>query len=328
MGRYGLNKTDEVEESKIAPGYRQEPNNGSYGIITRNGLESNADILGTYKKDWNDFAVSASVGGNLMYQRGSSISNSSKPGAGLIVPNLFTVQNINAASLNFNNYRSERAINSVYATADLSWKYMLFLDLRYRIDWSSTLPKSNREYDYPSASLSFLVNEILNMGKVDILKLRGGWAMSGNDTDPYGLNAIYGNAGQWGDATRLSKASGLLTPELKPEMATTLEYGIDLKMFSKRLRFEGTYYTIDNVNQIIGIPLAASTGFSSVKINAGLLQSKGWEIVLGGTPLRTQNWNWDINLNFTKNETRVMELEEGVDFINFWNEARVRSISL
>ena len=327
MGRYALNKTDEVEETKIAPGYRQEPNNGAYGIVSGTGLETNADILATYKKDWTDFSLSTSLGGNLMYQNSSSISNSSKSGAGLIVPNLFTVQNINAASLNYTNYRSEKAINSVYAMANLSWKYMLFLDLTARNDWSSTLPSENRSYFYPSASLSFLVNEVVNMGKVDMLKVRGGWAQVGNDTGPYRLNAIYGNSGQWGDATRLSKASGLLSPNLKPEIATSLEYGIDLKMFSNRLRFEGTYYTIDNVNQILSIPLAASTGFSGVQINAGLLQSKGWEFVVGGTPIRTKDWKWDIDFNFTKNETRVMELEDGVDFINFWNEARVRSIS-
>ena len=326
-GRYILNKTDEIQESKIAPGYLREPNNGAYGIVTSTWMERNIDLLGTYQKDWNDFAVSASVGGNLLYQKGSNISNSSKSGSGLIVPNLFTVQNISSGALRYRNSRSEKAINSVFAMANLSWKYLLFLDVTARNDWSSTLPASNRSYFYPSASLSFLLNEVFNMGKVDMLKLRGGWAQVGNDTGPYRLNAVYGDVGQWGDATRLTKASGLLAPNLKPEIATSFEVGIDMKMFSNKLRFEGTYYTMDNVNQILGIPLAASSGFSRVQINAGLLQSTGWELVLGGTPLQTSDWNWDLNLNFTKNETRVIELEEGVDFIDFWSNARVRSIS-
>ena len=326
-GRYILNRTDEIQETKIAPGYLNEPNNGAYGIETRVGMERNIDLLGTYHKDWEDFAVSASVGGNLMYQKRSFISNSSKPGSGLVVPNLFTVQNISSGALSYRNSRSEKAINSVFAMANLSWRYMLFLDITARNDWSSTLPASNRSYFYPSASLSFLLNEVIDMGKVDMLKFRGGWAQVGNDTDPYRLNAVYGDAGQWGDATRLTKSSGLLAPNLKPEIATSMEVGIDMKVFSNRLRFEGTYYTVDNVNQILGIPLAASSGFSGVQINAGLLQSEGWEILLGGTPIRTNDWNWDLDLNFTKNETRVMELEEGVDFINFWSEAKVKSIS-
>ncbi len=327
MARYSLNKSDEVEESKIAPGYTKEPNNGAYGIATANSMERNADILATYKKDWDDFAVSASVGGNLMYQKWSNITNSSKSGSGLVVPNVFTVQNISAQALNYSNNRYEKAINSVYATANLSWKYMLFLDLGARNDWSSTLPPSNRSYFYPSASLSFLLNEALDMAQVDMLKFRVGWAQVGNDTGPYRLNATYSDAGQWGDATRLNKPSGLLAPNLKPEQATSLEYGIDLRMFSNRIRFEGTYYTLDNVNQIFGVPLAASTGFSGVQINAGLIQSQGWEILLGGTPISNANWRWDIDFNFTKNETRVMELADEVDFIRFWDEARVRSIS-
>lgn len=327
MARYALNKSDEVEESKIAPGYTREPNNGAYGITTGNSMESNMDVLGTYKKDWDDFSLSASVGGNLMYQNWSNTTNSSKSGAGLIVPNLYTVQNISAQALNYSNARYEKAINSVYAMANFGWRYMLFLDLTARNDWSSTLPESNRSYFYPSASLSFLLNELVRMDKVDMLKLRGGWARVGNDTGPYRLNATYGDAGQWGDATRLAKPSGLLAPNLEPEKATSLEFGIDLKMFSNRLRFEGTYYTLDNVNQIFNVPLAASTGFSGVQINAGLLQSQGWEIVLGGTPIQTKDWRWDIDFNFTKNETRVIELTEGVDFIRFWDEARVRSLS-
>jgi len=325
-GRYILNKTDETRESKIAPGYLKEPNNGAYGISTRTGLERNIDLLGTYKKDWENFSVSASVGGNLLYQKASSISNSSKSGSGLIVPNLFTVQNISSGSLNYSNYRSEKAINSLFALANLSWKYMLFLDITARNDWSSTLPSSNRSYFYPSASLSFLLNEVFDMGKVDMLKLRGGWAQVGNDTGPYRLNATYGDAGQWGDATRLTKSGGLLAPNLLPEIATSLEFGLDFKMFSNRLRFEGTYYTVDNKNQILGIPLAASSGFSGVQINAGLLQSKGWEFLLGGTLISTSDWNWDVDVNFTKNETRIIELSEGVDFIQFWDNAKVKSI--
>ena len=326
MGRYTLNKSDETEESKIAPGYLREPNNGAYGIVTGTGLETNMDILGTYKKDFEDFTVSVSAGGNIMYQKGERISNSSKSGSGLIVPNVFTVQNISSGSLSYSNYRSEKAINSVYAMANLSWNYMLFLDLTARNDWSSTLPAENRSYFYPSASLSFLVNEVFDMGKVDMLKLRGGYAQVGNDTGPYALNATYGDAGQWGDATRLAKASGLLAPNLLPEQATSMEFGTDIKMFSNRLRFEGTYYTVDNENQILGVPLAASTGFSGVQINAGLLQSTGWEILLGGTPISTNNWRWDLDLNFTKNETKIIDLADGVDFIQFWDEARVKSM--
>lgn len=328
MGRFTMDKSDEIRETKMAPGYSREPNNGTYGKQTIDRFERNIELLMTYKKDWENFNLSVSAGGNMLYAKNSSISNSAKNGTGLIVPNVYTVQNISSSSLNYSSYFSQRGIYSIYALANLGWRGILYLDLTARNDWSSTLPSENRSYFYPSASLSLMVNEIFNMGdNMNMLKLRGGWAQVGNDTSPYSLNPVYGNSGQWGDAIRLNVPGTLLTPDLKPEIATSVEFGLDLKMFNNRLRFEGTYYTVDNENQILGnIPLAASSGYSRVKLNAGLLQSKGWEIVLGGTPVRTRDWNWDLSMNFTKNETKIIELDEGVDVIEFWSDNKSKAL--
>jgi len=328
MGRYSLNRTDEIRETKIDPGYSEEPNNGAYGLVNSKGMERNADILATYNNSWDDFVVTLSAGGNLLYSNGSSSSNSSKPGSGLIIPYLYTVNNIENTALNYSNSRYERAINSVYAMANLGWKDMIYADLTARNDWSSTLPSENRSYFYPSASLSFIVSNMINLGnKVDLLKLRGGIAQVGNDTSPYSLYVTYYDAGQWGDAIRLGKPGELLNPNLLPEEATSYEIGADIRAFSNRLRFEGTYYREDNRNQILGVPLAGSTGFGSIKVNAGLLRSRGWEWMLGITPVKTSNWTWDLNFNFTQNKTHLLELAEGVDFVSFWNEAKVQNIA-
>ncbi|MCG6188062.1 SusC/RagA family TonB-linked outer membrane protein [Maribellus maritimus] len=328
MGRYSLNKTDEVRETKIAPGYTNEPNNGAYGIVSANGLERNMDFLATYTNKWGDFDVSVSGGGNILYSRSSNISNSSKSGSGLNVPNVFTVQNISSGALNYTNYRNEREINSLYAMANLSWKEIAYLDLTARNDWSSTLPAENRSYFYPSASLSLMVDQIFDLGnKVNMFKIRGGWAQVGNDTNPYRLYPVYQDAGQWGEAVRLSKQGKQYTSNLLPEEATSFEIGTEIRLFSNRLRFDGTYYKVDNKNQILDVPLASSTGFSEVQINAGLLQSKGVEFLIGFTPVRTSDWNWDININFSKNETRILELSDGVEFVEFWDEARVKNIA-
>ena len=228
--------------------------------------------------------------------------------------------------MNYSYSRYERAINSVYAMANMGWKDMIYLDLTARNDWSSTLPEENRSYFYPSASLSLMINNMLDLGSdINLLKLRGGIAQVGNDTSPYSLYASYYDAGQWGEAIRLGKPGSLLNPTLLPEEATSYEIGIDFKAFDNRLRFEGTYYKEDNRNQILNPPLAGSTGFSSIKINAGLLQSKGWEFMLGYTPIKTSDWTWDLNLNFTTNNTYLLELSDGVDFIDFWDEARVKN---
>ncbi len=327
MGRFTLSKTDEVRETKMAPGYTQEPNNGAYGIASGNNLERNMDALATYTNNWNDFSLTASVGGNLLYSKASSISNSSKAGSGLVVPNVFTVQNISSGALAYSNYRIEKAINSLYAMANLSWADIIYLDLTGRNDWSSTLPEENRSYFYPSASISLMVDQIFDLGsKIDMFKLRSGWAQVGNDTSPYKLVAVYQDAGQWGEAIRLTKQSGLLSPNLLPEEATSFEVGTEIRLFSNRLRLDGTWYVTDNRNQILGVPLAASTGFSGIQINAGKLQSKGIEFLLGVTPIKTLDWHWDLNLNFTKNDTWILELADDVEFIEFWDQARVKNI--
>ncbi|MDD4191659.1 MAG: SusC/RagA family TonB-linked outer membrane protein [Mangrovibacterium sp.] len=327
-GRYSLNKSDEVRETKIAPGYTKEPKNGAYGIYNGNNVERNIDILATWKNGWDDFSLILSGGGNIRYARSSRISTSSKSGAGLVVPNVFTIRNISSGSLDYSNARYEREVNSVYGMVNLAWKEMAYVDLTARNDWSSTLPEKNRSYFYPSASLSLMPDQIFSIGEpVNLFKLRGGWAQVGNDTSPYNLLATYGNSGQWGDATRLSKSGGLLAPELKPELITSYEFGTDVRLFSNRLRFEGTYYQNDNENQMFSVPLASSTGFNSIFINAGLIRSKGVEFLLGFTPVKTNDWQWDVSINFTKNKTTVIELAEGIDFIEAWSEGQVKSIA-
>ncbi len=324
MGRFSLDRYSETRETKIAPSYTRESNNGAYGIVDLKNLERNVDVLATYARQFDDFDFSLSAGGNALYRTASSLSNSSKSSVGLIVPNVYTVSNIKSGALDFASFSSEKAIYSLYGMANIGFKNMIYLDLTARNDWSSTLPKENQSYFYPAVSLSILLNEMFPMGgDVDLLKLRGGWAKVGNDAAPYQLFPTYGDAGQWGDATRLSKSGTILTPNLKPEEASSWEVGLDVRLLRNRVRLEGTFYQVDNRNQIIrNIPIAGSSGFDRINFNAGLISSKGWEALVGFTPIRSENFEWDMTFNMTRNRTRLLELSDGIDFINFWTDAR------
>lgn len=324
MGRYSLDRFNEKRETKIAPSYTRETNNGAYGIVDLNNSEQNIDVLATYAPKIKNFTLSLSAGGNVLYSQSSFISNSSKSSVGLIVPNVYSVSNIKAGALDYNSARTEKAIYSAYGMANIGFKDMIYLDLTARNDWSSTLPKENQSYFYPSVSLSVLANEMFDFGRqVGLVKLRGGWAKVGNDADPYQLYPTYGDIGQWGESTRLSKSGTILTPNLRPEEATSWEGGIDLSFFQNRLRFEGTYYEVENRNQIIrNIPIAASSGFDRININAGLISSRGWELGLGFTPFQTTALRWDINTNFTWNRTRLDALSDGIDILRFWSDAK------
>lgn len=322
MGRYGLDMYEEQRETKIAKSYTQNPN-GVYGLEKIFRSERNSDVLATYKKKVGDFDLDVSAGGNIMYQRYSDFRNSTN-GGGLIVPDLYNLSNILPTSLLYSNYWSQKAIYSVYGMASIGYKNMIYLDLTGRNDWSSTLPVENRSYFYPSASLSVLLNQALHMpSDVTLFKVRGGWAQVGKDTGPYSLSPVTSNAGAWGDQTRVTLPGTLLNPQLKPEIATSFEYGADLAFFNNRLRLQGTYYRSDNKNQILGISLPSSSGYGSKLINAGLVRSKGVELLLGITPTAPSSaLQWDVNINFSRNRTIIEKLTPGMDHFVLWTEGK------
>lgn len=319
MARYALDNLSEQRETKLGRSYTADPY-GGYGLMNLNNFENNADFLLSYRKRLKDFSLSVSAGGNHRYQNGRNSSASSING--LTTPGVYSLSNIPQGNLVSSSYQFEKAVNSVYGLLNVGFKEYLFLDVTGRNDWSSTLPDA-AGYFYPSASLSLLLNDLFKMpAYVNLLKLRGGVAQVGNDTDPYQLQALLLNAGTFSGVPQLTTSSVLKNPQLKPEIATSYEAGVDLNMFGGRLRFAGTYYIVDNTNQILQSFIPPSGGFISKNINAGLVRSKGIELTFGITPFKTRNFAWDLNLNFTRNRTSLIELADEIPYFTLWNEAK------
>ncbi|MEQ9439571.1 MAG: SusC/RagA family TonB-linked outer membrane protein [Cyclobacteriaceae bacterium] len=321
MARYSLDRVNENRETKIPFSYSRAAQ-GGYFLSDISSQESNTDFLATYDTKAGLFDVNLSFGGNIMHREyfGSSIGSGGNRNNGLVIPGIYNVSNIPLDNISVGSSISEKAIYSLYALASFGFKDQLYLDITGRNDWSSTLPASNRSYFYPSASLSWLANYTFDLPEtVNMLKLRGGWAQVGNDTDPYRLEPSL-STGNYNTVTTVSVPSGLLNPNLLPELSTSVEGGIDLNMFENKLRFSGTYYSIDNENQIFAINLPQSSGFNSKYINAGLIRSRGWEFTLGGTPIQRDGLTWDVNLNWSTNTTTVEELSENLEFITLWGE--------
>jgi TonB-linked SusC/RagA family outer membrane protein len=323
MARYMHDQFHEFRDTKIAPSYSNEPK-GFYGLTNLYRREQNADFLLSYNKRVGDFNMTASAGGNYMYQYASDNTTKAKDGgSGLIIPGIYSVSNIALSNIQYYSSLSKKAIYSVYALASIGYKDAVYLDLTARNDWSSTLPEENRSYFYPSASLSVLLNNIIEMGDmVSLAKLRGGIAMVGNDTDPYKLLPTMGDMGSWGGQTRLTTSGTLLLPDLKPEIQTSWEIGTDLSFLDNRLKFEGTYYSSKNENQILSIGLPPSSGSSAKQINAGLISSKGIELTIGGTPINTPDLIWDVNFVYSRNRTKIEELSAGFNYITLWTDAK------
>ena len=317
--RYSQDLLNERRETKISKSLYKEKN-GYYSLQNIFNTESNTDFLVNYRNSFKDFTLSASGGGNLQYVYGANQMSYSQSGVGIIAPELFNLSNISPTALRSNGYYSQKAIYSLYGTATLGYKDIAYLDVTARNDWSSTLPANANSYFYPSASLSLILSKLINFGSsVDLVKVRGGYASVGKDTDPYNLYGSLG-IGSFGSTVIQSVAGTLKNPELKPEQAISSEFGIELAFLKNRLRFEGTVYQSDNKNQVLGISTPPSSGYTSRQINAGLVRSKGIELQLGGTLISNKNLNWDLSVNYTKNSSYVISLADGVPYYKFWQD--------
>lgn len=191
-----------------------------------------------------------------------------------------------------------------------SYHDLLYLHVTGRNDWSSTMPIQNRSFFYPSVSTSFVLTELpaLQGGKVlSFAKLRASYAEVGKDAPvPYitqsNLAAQVTTGG--GLAYGVTGGNGILVPE----RTKSYEFGADVRLFNGRLTFDAAYYNRTASNQISAPRLSYATGFILQYVNSGTIESKGVELLMTGNPVRKANFNWDVTVNFTRNNSTVLDL--------------------
>jgi TonB-linked SusC/RagA family outer membrane protein len=285
---------------------------GRYRVNDLYMEERNTDFLLRYEaKREGFFGAVFSVGANRRDDKGRTIDVTAPE---LTVPGIYNLGN-SAAAIASSEYNYRKRVNSVYALAQLDYDNKIFLDITGRNDWSSTLPPDANSYFYPSVALSALLNEFFEtpLQGVDQIKLRAGWAQVGNDTGPYALYSTYSAGQPWGTIPTLSESGTLRNPQLKPESITTLEYGINVVLFDRRVDLDLTYYTITSKDQILPLSLTGTSGYESRIINAGEIKNSGIEIMLNATPVLLPNgFRWDISLNYAKNQNKVVALAPGI----------------
>jgi len=318
--RTGVDFYNERRTFKRAFSTQRFPN-GQYREDKITFREINSDFLLTWaNKVSYDFDYSVSFGGNRMNQINnfSGLSNNK-----MVIPNVYTFSNTDIAIVNRLDNR-EKQINSLYGFGRFAYQNKLFLELTARNDWSSTLPKSNNSYFYPSATISAVLTDIFNVPQESLLnfaKLRFGVAQVGNDTDPYLLENVFSFGSPFGTNLNADESPFLANSELKPEIVTSFEIGTDLRFFDNRLGLDITYYNNISKNQIIGVPIAISSGYTNRFINAGQISSTGVEIALFGTPIKLDNgFRWDIGVNFSLDRSFVDELTEGIEQYTIMSE--------
>jgi TonB-linked SusC/RagA family outer membrane protein len=310
--RVGTDVTHTKSESVNQPGHHFY-RSGRLNFGNDRVSETNADFLIMFDKDLSpDFNLSVNIGGNHSYRTYEAISIY---GENFKIPTRATVANSIVQTPSYSPL-SEKEINSLYGQASFSYKNFLYLDVTGRNDWSSTLGEGSWSYFYPSVTGTFLANQIFDPDAdlFNLLKVRASWANVGNDTSPYQLNPYYNLASDgYLGLTQLSRPSVKFNPDLKPENIASLEFGLEGSMINNRLFFDFSWYDIKTTDQIYDVPVPASTGYSTFRENIGEMTNTGVELLVGGIPVQTNNFSWEISANFAQNKNELGELIEDLE---------------
>jgi outer membrane receptor protein involved in Fe transport len=178
---------------------------------------------------------------------------------------------------------------------------MLYLDATYRMDQSSTLPKDNWTYFYPSMSGSFLFSELIDDDWIELGKLRLNYAEVGNDAPFASVLDTYVPVAPFSGNPLASVGITKNNPDLKPERTKSIEGGIEMNFLNGRAGFDLALYKSNTINQILPVTISFGTGYSSKFVNAGELQNKGIELRLMGSPVRYSGFQWNMILNWSRN---------------------------
>jgi TonB-linked SusC/RagA family outer membrane protein len=310
--RSGMDYSDEIR--KFRRHYSSNRfKNGGYSEQSVYFKEINTDFLLNYARDAGAFTFDVSAGGNRMDQFGANVQTQT---SALAQAGVFSFGNA-ATPLEIFSYEARKRINSVYGSAKIGFKNYLFVDLTARNDWSSALatPASaaNTSFFYPSASGSFILSNVLKLpAYVSFAKLRASAAKVGNDTEPFQTAGVFVPATPFNSRPTFTAQNVIANSNLLPERIFSWEIGADLRFFDDRLRFDVAYYDGSTKNQIILLPVAISSGYAQQVVNGGAVRSRGLEAVVGISPLRKKNFQWNALLNFSKNTATVEELPEGI----------------
>jgi TonB-linked SusC/RagA family outer membrane protein len=315
-GRISLDAYDEIQEERIAIGSvtdgRIDAPSG-YTRFNRSVREALYNLLINVDKDLTkDINFKGLLGTALRKEHTATIR--SETNGGLIVPKVYSLAN----SLNTPNAAEEfdgkKEIQGVFAGLTFTWRDMITLDGTIRRDASSTLPKGNNVYYYPSGSAGFVFSKLLAGATwLSYGKLRANYAQVGSDAPLFSVHDVYAFVPPFGGNPQSSVVGTKNNPNLVPERTRSYETGLEMAFIKNRVGFDVSYYKAETIDQIIPVVVSTSTGYNSKFLNAGTIENKGLEVSLNGSPVMSKDFSWNININWARNRNKVTKLFEGAD---------------
>jgi TonB-linked SusC/RagA family outer membrane protein len=275
--------------------------------------EMDYNLIFTVSKDINeDLAFRGIFGGNANQRQYNATADQ---GTDFIVPGLYTLRNT-ATQVNLLDYERMRRLYGIYTDLQFSYKKYLNLNIVARNDWASTLPKENRSFFYPGASLAFVLTDATDAldNLFSLAKLRAAYTIVGREADPYLTNTTYSvttplNGGfSQGTYRRATLGNRVGNLDLVNETTKEMEFGADFRMKNDRVGLDVTWFKRNSLDQIIPVRISPSSGFTEAITNVGEIENSGWEIGLNATPVKLSNgFVWELNAAFTRLRSEVID---------------------
>ncbi|MBC9914882.1 SusC/RagA family TonB-linked outer membrane protein [Chitinophaga varians] len=310
LARGSIDRINDVYEQKMYAGTYKvlAPANGVYNYNNTTTTQQYGDLLLNYNLPLaKDFHLTGVVGGSLRDVKTTGVKfNSGQDG--LKIANVFNIQNFNTMNALKSGTVPENhgQFQSVFGSASLSFKEMVYLDVTARNDWSSNLAYTpNASYFYPSVGMNLILSQMMQLPEaISFLKVRGSYAEVGNSPDPYKSHTA---DNIFGVGSAISNTQAPFT-DLKPEKTKSLELGMEWHFIDNRLTADITYYKTNTHNQTLSIQSPPASYYDLFFFNAGNIQNKGVEAVLRYDVFRGGKFQWSTGINYSVNDNRIIEL--------------------
>lgn len=287
-------------------------------IIGYQEINSNFLLTGERRLS-DDINMTVTLGNQLTTINTTSLSAS---GSNFVIPDFRSINNL--SQYQARSFPSSRTIIGVFADAKFDYKQTLFLNITGRNDWSSTLPKENRSFFYPSVSMSYMFSETLKLPASSALsygKFRASFAEVGKDAAPFQIGNYYSTLVPFRGIVGVVRNGTIGSENLRPERTRGLEFGLDVGLFNNRVRLDANYAVQTSIDQIIPIPVSRATGFTNFVVNAGEIRNNIWELTADITVIKKKDFTWNSIVNWSRLRGKVLSLPEGLDQITFQPES-------
>lgn len=304
LGRAAINKTVDLQEERVAVGSSAV---ARYERFDRTFSEANFDLMLSMNKALTEeISFKGLIGGNIRRSKMNSIRGITS--GGLAVPKLYSLSNSRTPMSPPVEVYEPIGVDGIFASTTLGYRELVFLDLTGRRDKSTTLPPDNNTFYYFSVAGSFVFSKLLEVPWLDHAKVRANYAEVGNDAPPLSVNNVYDKPTAIGSVPYFSLPNTKNNLDLKPERTSSVEAGIDADFLNGRVGFDFTWYKSSTFDQILPVTVSGATGYTAKFVNAGEVVNKGIEVSAFIVPVKTADFSWIMNLNYTRNRNEVVSL--------------------